>query len=179
LRLKYPTASKMKIAECYQRKTMDFTERRKERRVVASEAATKATESASSSSAVGAPESNAEATVLVFDSERQPVTPGLRARRAVTGRQLLYRWGSVCIDLRMQPTPGSERIVLIGQLLDSNRPTYRFGQVPVSLLSKGSVVSRRETNDNGEFDFGFEQLQHGQLVFGLRNRNNLTVPVPD
>jgi hypothetical protein len=96
-----------------------------------------------------------------------------------TARQLLYKSGSVCIDMRMQPTPGSESIVLIGQLLDSMSPGQGMGGVSVSLMSKGDTVSRKKTNDAGEFDFGLEPLRDVQLVFGIGDSRTIVVSVPE
>jgi len=124
------------------------------------------------------PAGNLELARLVFDSAQQALAAGVRGGYA-SARQLLYKSGSVCIDMRMQPKPGSGSVLLIGQLLDSTRPTHGIGDVPVSLLSEGDALSHKKTNDVGEFDFGFEGLRHVQLVFGIGERRTLVVPVPD
>jgi hypothetical protein len=115
---------------------------------------------------------------LQFDSERQPLVAGVRGSQP-SARQLLYRSGSVCIDMRMEPTPGSESIVLVGQLLDSMNPDQGIGGVPVSLMSKGDTVSRKQTNDAGEFDFGLEPGKEIQLVFGIGGSRTIVVSVPE
>jgi hypothetical protein len=119
-----------------------------------------------------------ELAKLLFDSALQPIAVGVRGT-ATVARQLLYRSGSVCIDMRMQPKPGSDSMVLLGQLLDSAKPDHGISGVPVSLLSKGDAVSRRTTNDVGEFDFGVDALSHLQLVFGIGESRTIVVPVPD
>jgi hypothetical protein len=40
-------------------------------------------------------------------------------------------------------------------------------------------VSKGQTNDVGEFDFGLTALDHLQLVFGIGNSRTIVVPVPD
>lgn len=115
---------------------------------------------------------------LLFDSALQPVTAGVRSTASVV-RQLLYRSGSVCIDMRMQPRPGSQSMVLMGQLLDSAKPDHGISGIPVSLLCKGDTLSQSRTNDVGEFDFGVTAADHLQLVFGMADTRNLVVPVPD
>jgi hypothetical protein len=115
---------------------------------------------------------------LIFDSSLQPVAAGVRGTASVV-RQLLYRSGTVCIDMRMQPRPGSESIVLIGQVLDSAKPDHGISGIPVSLLCKGDTLSQSRTNDVGEFDFGVTSADHLQLVFGIADKRNLVVPVPD
>jgi hypothetical protein len=122
--------------------------------------------------------SNYELANLVFDNALQPVAAGVRGSTAVV-RQLLYRSGSVCIDMRMQPKPGSDAVVLMGQLMDSSKPNHGIGGIPVSLLSQGATVSRHRTNNVGEFDFGISALNHVQLVFGMADNRTIIVPVPD
>jgi hypothetical protein len=115
---------------------------------------------------------------LQFDSAQQPLVAGVRSGHA-SARQLLYKSGTVCIDMRMQPTPGSESIMLIGQLLDTMNPGHGIGGIPVSLLSRGDMVSRKQTNQDGEFDFGLEPSRDMQLVFGIGDSRTIVVAVPE
>jgi hypothetical protein len=119
-----------------------------------------------------------ELATLVFDSSQVAVAAGVRGGY-VSARQLLYKSGSVCIDMRVQPKPGSDSVVLMGQLLDSARPAHGIGDVPVSLLCEGDTLSRKKTNQVGEFDFGFGALRDVQLVFGIGEARLLVVPVPN
>jgi hypothetical protein len=119
-----------------------------------------------------------EVATLVFDSSQAPLTAGIRGATA-RPRQLLYKSGSLCIDMRMQPKPGTDSMVLIGQLLDSAQPTLGISDVPVSLVCEGDTVARKRTNTFGEFDFGFESLHHSQLIFGIGKRRTIVVPVPE
>lgn len=120
-----------------------------------------------------------ELAKLVFDSALAAAASGFRGS-AASARQLLYKSGSVCIDMYIQPKPGSESMVLTGQLMDSMMPTHGISGVPVSLLCDGNTLSRKQTNDFGEFDFGFEAPHDVQLAFGLDNNcRTLVVPVPD
>jgi len=125
-----------------------------------------------------APASKLEIAKLLFDSALQPVTAGVRGTAAVA-RQLLYRSGSVCIDMRMQAKPGSDSVVLIGQLLDSAKPDHGISGVPVTLLSNGETMLRRKTNEVGEFDLGIAAMSQMQLVFGISKGKTIVVPVPD
>jgi hypothetical protein len=124
------------------------------------------------------PSGKLDLAILQFDSERQPLAAGMRSSQS-SARQLLYRSGSLCIDMRMQPTPGSESIVLIGQLLDSMRPGHGLAGVPVSLLSKEGIISSKQTTEAGEFDFGVEHPRDIQLVFRMGERRTIVVPVPE
>jgi len=119
-----------------------------------------------------------ELASLLFDSAMEPIAAGIRGSSAVV-RQLLYKSGTVCIDMRMQPKPGSDAMVLMGQIHDSTKPDHGVGGVPVSLLSEGDTVSLGKTNEVGEFDFGITALDHLQLVFGIGGSRTIIVPVPD
>ena len=124
------------------------------------------------------PSGKLELATLQFDSNRQPLAAGVRSGHG-SARQLLYKSGSICIDMRMQPTPGSESVVLMGQLLDSLNPGQGIGGIPVSLLSMGDTVSRKQTNLDGEFDFGLESGHDMQLVFGIGASRTIVVAVPE
>jgi hypothetical protein len=115
---------------------------------------------------------------LTFDSALQPAMAGVRGTASIV-RQLLYKSGSVCIDMRMQPKPGSDSMVLIGQLLDSAKPDQGMSGVPVSLLCKGDTLSQGKTNDVGEFDFGITTHSELQVVFGIGKTRTIVVPVPE
>lgn len=119
-----------------------------------------------------------ELAKLLFDSALQPMPAGMRGTASIV-RQLLYKSGSVCIDMRMQPKPGSDSMILIGQLLDSAKPDQGMRGIPVSLLCHGDTVSRGKTNDVGEFDFGITARRQLQIVFGIGDRRTIVVPVPD
>ncbi len=119
-----------------------------------------------------------ELAKLLFDSALQPAMAGVRGTASIS-RQLLYKSGSVCIDMRMQPKPGSDSMVLMGQLMDSAKPNQGMSGIAVSLLCKGDTVSRGRTNDVGEFDFGMTAHSQLQLVFGIGDRRTIVVPVPD
>jgi hypothetical protein len=114
---------------------------------------------------------------LIFDSAVHPLVKGVRGSAAV--RQMLFKSGSVFIDIQIQPTPGSDSRVLIGQLHDSAKPDHGIRGVPVSLLLEGGTVSRNETNEAGEFDLGIHALGKLHLVFGIDENRTLVVAVPD
>jgi hypothetical protein len=118
-----------------------------------------------------------ELATLVMDSMQPTPAYGIRGSFPAA-RQLLYRAGTVCIDLHIRPKPGSEEVVLVGQLMDSMKPAKCMSNVPVALLQHGNSVSSKKTNDLGEFDFGFETPEDVHLAFGLDNRT-LVVPIPD
>jgi hypothetical protein len=122
--------------------------------------------------------SHVERATLVFDSAQTPVADGFRGSIA-NARQMLFKSGSVCVDMYIQPKPGSESMIVTGQLMDSMLPAHGIGDVSVILICDGKMVSRKKTNAFGEFDFGFEGPQDVQLAFGLNhNCRTLVVSVP-
>jgi len=115
---------------------------------------------------------------LVHDSGRAPSTAGVRGGYT-PARQLLYKAGSVCVDMRVEPELGSNEVVLVGQLMDSRTPGFGLGDITVSLLCDAVPISQKRTNAVGEFQFGFRELHQAQLIFGMGQRGTLIVPVPD
>lgn len=87
---------------------------------------------------------------VLFDSFRQPALAG--ARSVVVGtRQMLYRADPYQIDIQIEPKPGSNRLVITGQLLDLSNPGVigRGIQVTLSNHRGHSVIAA--TNQFGEF----------------------------
>jgi hypothetical protein len=127
--------------------------------------------------ATSAPE-GLEIAQLTFDSFQQAGLAGVRGASSSVPRQLLYKCGTLCIDMRLEPKPGSNYVVLVGQLIDAKKPLKGFEDVPVSLLSEGDKVSETTTNQFGEFHFAFESVKHLQLFFGIEQKA-LVVPLPE
>jgi len=105
---------------------------------------------------------------LLFDSFGQPAMAGARASVA-SARQLLYRVGTVYVDMRVDSEVNSERAALVGQMLDSARPGHPVSGVPVVLLDGRKNVASAISNNNGEF----------QIEFLLKNNLRLSVTVGD
>jgi anti-sigma factor RsiW len=105
---------------------------------------------------------------LLFDSLAQPVAAGARASVA-SARQLLYRVGTVYVDMRVDSENNSERAALVGQMLDSTQPNRPVSGVPVVLLDGRKNVASTISNTNGEF----------HLEFVLKSNLRLSVTVGD
>ena len=91
---------------------------------------------------------------LMFDSLAQPIAAGARASVA-SARQLLYRVGTVYVDMRVDSEVNSERAALVGQMLDSAQPGHPVSGVPVVLLDGRKNVASAVSNSNGEFQIEF------------------------
>src|SRR5689334_10261376 len=105
---------------------------------------------------------------LLFDSLTQPAVAGARASVA-SARQLLYRIGTVYVDMRVDSEVNSERAALVGQMLDSARPGHPVSGVPVILMDGRKNVASAMSNDNGEF----------QIDFVIKSNLRLSVTVGD
>jgi hypothetical protein len=101
---------------------------------------------------------------LVFDSFGQAAGEGVR-NSVVAARQLLFRIGSVFVDVEVGRETDSDHASLIGQMLDSSNPSRPPVGVPVVLLDRGRRVATTSSNDHGEF----------RLQFAVKNNLKLSV----
>jgi hypothetical protein len=108
------------------------------------------------------------ASKLLFDSLTHPLAVGARASVA-SARQLLYRVGTLYVDMRVDSEFNSERAALVGQMLDSAHPGHPVGGVPVILLDGRKSVASTISNSNGEF----------HLEFLIKSNLRLSVTVGD
>jgi hypothetical protein len=87
---------------------------------------------------------------VLFDSFLQPAVAG--ARSIVIGtRQMLYRADPYQIDIQIEPKPGSNRLVITGQLLDLSHPGVIGRDIQVTLSNRRGNTVRAATNQFGEF----------------------------
>jgi hypothetical protein len=87
---------------------------------------------------------------LLFDSARAPLVAGVRSA-ATTERQLLYGVRKYRIDVRIEAQPNSEKVALVGQVLNSTTPGESIGAVPVTLCRGRKVLAESTTSPFGEF----------------------------
>jgi hypothetical protein len=87
---------------------------------------------------------------VLFDSFLQPAVAG--ARSVVIGtRQMLYRADPYQIDIQIEPKPGSNRLVITGQLLDLSHPGIIGRDIQVILSNHRGHSVIAATNQFGEF----------------------------
>jgi hypothetical protein len=87
---------------------------------------------------------------VLFDSFLQPAAAG--ARSVVIGtRQMLYRADPYQVDIQIEPKPGSNRLVLTGQLLDLSHPGVIGQDIQVTLSNLRGNTVIAATNQFGEF----------------------------
>jgi hypothetical protein len=87
---------------------------------------------------------------VLFDSFLEPAVAG--ARSVVVGtRQMLYRADPYQIDIQIEPKPGSNRLVITGQLLDLSHPGVIGRNIQVTLSNRRGNTVMAATNQFGEF----------------------------
>ncbi len=94
-------------------------------------------------------ESRSRISVL-FDSFLQPVVEGARSA-ATDSRQMLYRADPFQIDLQIEAKPGSNDLMVTGQLLDLSNPGIAGKDVRVTLSNLRGHIVQAMSNQNGEF----------------------------
>jgi hypothetical protein len=108
-----------------------------------------------------------EVASLLFDSFRSPLLAGVRSAESAS-QQLLYGAGDYRIDVRIEPQMDTEKVVLIGQVLNSADPDERLCALRVNLLKGRKILAESVTSEFGEF----------QIECGLQECFRLTVLLP-
>ena len=108
--------------------------------------------------------------LIVSAGKRHVQIPQCLVRASVaSARQLLYRVGTLYVDMRVDSELNSERAALVGQMLDSAHPGHPVAGVPVILLDGRKNVASTMSNSNGEF----------HLEFSIKSNLRLSVTVGD
>ncbi len=113
---------------------------------------------------------------LLFDSFQSPVTAGVRSTVTAT-RQMLYGVGTYRIDLRMEPQMDSDKVSLVGQILNAADPVKTGARVTVTLLRGSRVLAESQTNALGEFHLECSLEGHLQLRLALPRAHNVRIPL--
>lgn len=113
---------------------------------------------------------------LLFDSFQNPVTAGVRST-ATTTRQMLYGVGTYRIDLRMEPQMDSDKVSLVGQVLNAADPVKAGSQATVTLLRGRKVLAHSQTNALGEFQLECSLEGQLQLLFALPRARDIRIPL--
>jgi hypothetical protein len=100
---------------------------------------------------------------VLFDSFLQPAVAG--ARSVVIGtRQMLYRADPYQIDIQIEPKPGTNRLVITGQLLDLGNPGVIGRDIQVTLSNNRGNTVVATTNQFGEFSSELENTGDLELT---------------
>jgi CheY-like chemotaxis protein len=113
---------------------------------------------------------------LLFDSFRMPSPPGVRSART-TGRHFTYEHNNTTIDVFLDYPAGSDRISLVGQVLDGTKAKGKNDSLPVVLIGGSGTVARTTTNHLGEFNLECEFTENVSLEIRLGERSWVTIPL--
>lgn len=114
---------------------------------------------------------------LVFDSFRQPLA-AVRGSMPCS-RQFLHEAEPFVIDLRVESEPAQNRVWLMGQVLNSEKPDMKIEGVDVLLLSGERLVAKTTTNPSGEFEFEYHNQRGLQLFINIRGQRAIGIVLPD
>jgi len=116
----------------------------------------------------------AEQVSLVFDSFRQPQAVGVRGA-GPSPRQLLYRAGRYAIRLRLEAAPDTDRVSIVGQLVDEQHSTGAVQDIAVLALKGRKTLDRTLTNHLGEFVLEPDAAENLRLCVGVAEIGTFTV----
>ncbi len=115
---------------------------------------------------------------LVYDSFREPLPEGLRARHRLS-RYAVYEAGGYSLDLRLERQMGLANVSLVGQLASHGASAQPPVDLPVFLVSGKDIVAWTVTNAFGEFEIEYEPKEHLRLYVqpDLNLRKHIQVPL--
>lgn len=113
---------------------------------------------------------------LLFDSFRSPLQAGVRST-ATAARQLLYGAGDYRIDVRIEPRTDSDKVAVVGQVLNAVDPAKRSPSLPVILLKGKKIVSVSQTNSFGEFNLECELVDDLKLHLKVPTQMDVWIPL--
>jgi hypothetical protein len=113
---------------------------------------------------------------LLFDSFSSPLQAGVRSSTSAD-RQVLYGAGDYRIDMRMEPQTDSEKVAIVGQVLNAINPAEQSASAPIILFKGNRIVSTSQTNSFGEFHLECELAEDLKLHFVFPGGANVLVPL--
>lgn len=111
---------------------------------------------------------------VIFDSFLQPAVAGARSMATGT-RQILYRADSYQIDLQIESQPGSNVLLITGQMMDVSTPEIVSRGVSVKLSNYRESLVHTVTNEFGEFRC--EIANSGDLELSVPGRGNKPITI--
>jgi DNA-binding response OmpR family regulator len=114
---------------------------------------------------------------LIFDSFLQQPAD-IRNSRSVIHR-VLYESEGLMADLSVEPERDSQRVTLVGQVLDTAGREPQLDSVPVVLHGQTELLGVAKTNEFGEFHFDFDSEPGVTLEIGVKGHHWVLLDVPD
>jgi hypothetical protein len=122
-------------------------------------------------------ESRSRISVL-FDSFLQPVVEGARSA-ATDSRQMLYRADPFQIDVQIEAKPGTNDLMVTGQLLDLTNPAIAGQNINVTLSNLCGHVVHAVSNKNGEFTCEIKNSGDLQITFAGGHGEPIVISLRD
>jgi DNA-binding NarL/FixJ family response regulator len=116
---------------------------------------------------------------LVLDSFLQPLPAGVRYSLQLSPRKLLYESGGLMADLSLEPQENSQRITLVGQVLDAAEPERRLASLSLVLQGRAGPIAVASTNESGEFQFDFDSEPGVRLEISVKENHWVSLDLPD
>lgn len=113
---------------------------------------------------------------LVMDSSRAAAQAGVRSSE-IAPWLLLYKDGSVNIDLRVDQIPSSNRVSIVGQVLDLSAPNQMIAGASVAAILEGGGTLGTMTNEFGEFHLELEARPQVYLAVQVTEDKEIWVPL--
>jgi hypothetical protein len=135
-----------------------------------------AVHNAKSMFSLGARKQKTSVVQLLFDSFQSPALAGVRSMGA-NPRQMLYGIGPYRIDLRMEPQMNSDKVEVVGQILNSADPIRGGTQATVKLVRGRKILVESQTNALGEFHLECSLEGQLQLLVGLPRSRDVKIPL--
>ncbi len=125
---------------------------------------------------LGARRQKTSAVQLLFDSFQTPAFAGVRSIGA-NPRQMLYGIGPYRIDLRMEPKMDSDKVEIVGQILNSADSISSGTRASVKLVRGRKILLESQTNALGEFHLECSLEGQLQLLVGLPRSRDVKIPL--
>jgi len=119
---------------------------------------------------------NIQVARLLFDSFLTPSLAGVRSLHT-SGRHFTYEHNNTTIDVLVDVQPGSDRISLMGQVLDATKPQAKKENLAVVLTAQSGTLARTTTNRLGEFNLRFQFAENVSLEIRMGERSWISVPL--
>jgi hypothetical protein len=114
---------------------------------------------------------------LLFDTFAQPLPTGVRSGAAVA-RQLVYEAEGLTVDLRLDPRPQSNKICVVGQVLDRGVPRVSPSGASIMIWTeKGQPILQVSANESGEFQLEFDAQDDLRLSIDVAGRKTIRIPL--
>jgi hypothetical protein len=99
---------------------------------------------------------------LVYDSFKEPLPVGLRARHRMT-RHMMYQAGDHSVDIRIEHLRAGGSVTLAGQIISRANPERPIALLPVLLLSGKKILAHAVSNGFGEFQLEYRPTRRLRL----------------